>query len=146
MGFRRQEPLARIQRKVLPSGGRMSTFAQDDAGSPAAARRSGPRALPFLGHALAVTRDPLGFFADAARHYGDWAPLRIGTRRFYAATHPDLIEEALVAKHRSFRKSPGLRRSSILFGNGLLTSEGDFWRKQRRLIQPAFHRDRIAAA
>jgi cytochrome P450 len=106
---------------------------------------SGPKESLLFGHARAFTRDPLRFFADCSRS-GDWTPLRFGPKRAFAATHPDLIEAVLVAKHRSFRKSPGLRRSSILFGEGLLTSEGDFWRRQRRLIQPAFHRDRIAAS
>ena len=100
----------------------------------------------MLGHVPAMMRNPLGFFTDCARKCGDWTPTRFGPRTFFVATHPDLIEEVLLTKHRSFQKSPGLRRSSILFGQGLLTSEGDFWRKQRRLIQPAFHRERIAAS
>ncbi len=102
-------------------------------------------AVPLLGHVPVMMRDPLAFFTECARSCGDWTPIRFGSKPFFSATHPDLIEEVLVAKYRSFQKSPGLRRSSILFGQGLLTSEGDFWRKQRRLIQPAFHRDRIAA-
>src|SRR5437764_11784807 len=109
-------------------------------------KRRMPGAAPVLGHVPVMMRDPLGFFTDCARLCGDWAPIRFGSRPFFAAAHPDLIEEVLVAKHRSFQKSPGLRRSAILFGQGLLTSEGDFWRKQRRLIQPAFHRERVAAS
>ncbi len=105
-----------------------------------------PARVPILGHVPAFVRDPLAFFADCASHYGDWVEVRFGTRPFFIATHPDVIETVLVTRHRSFRKSPGLRRSSILFGEGLLTSEGDLWRSQRKLIQPAFHRERIASA
>jgi cytochrome P450 len=59
--------------------------------------------------------------------------------------HPDLVEEVLVAQNRRFIKHFALRRTRRTLGNGLLTSEGDFWRRQRRLAQPAFHRDRLAA-
>ena len=59
--------------------------------------------------------------------------------------HPDLVEEVLVTKNRHFIKHFPLRQARPSLGNGLLTSEGDFWRQQRRLAQPAFHRDRIAA-
>src|SRR5256885_17263933 len=104
-----------------------------------------PTGSRWFGHIPGYVRDPLAFFTHCARECGDWTPLRFGHRRVFLAMHPDLLEAVLVTKHRSFRKSPGLRRSALLFGNGLLTAEGDFWRKQRRLIHPAFHRERIAA-
>src|SRR5262249_50196076 len=59
--------------------------------------------------------------------------------------HPDLVEDVLVAKNRVFKKHFALRHTKDTLGNGLLTSEGDFWRKQRRLAQPAFRRAPIAA-
>jgi cytochrome P450 len=57
--------------------------------------------------------------------------------------HPDLVEEVLVTRNRSFIKHFALRQTRRTLGNGLLTSEGDFWRRQRRLAQPAFQRDRV---
>ena len=61
------------------------------------------------------------------------------------ANHPDLVEEVLVNQNRKFIKHYRLRQAKRTLGNGLLTSEGEFWRGQRKLAQPAFHRERIAA-
>jgi cytochrome P450 len=71
--------------------------------------------------------------------------LRLGPMRVRVLNHPDLIEEVLVTKARHFIKHGPLRQARPSLGNGLLTSEGDFWRQQRKLSQPAFHRDRVAA-
>jgi cytochrome P450 len=65
--------------------------------------------------------------------------------RTYLLNHPDHIEYVLVRNNRNFIKSKGVRHSLGFLGDGLLTSEGSFWRRQRRLAQPAFHRERISA-
>ena len=72
-------------------------------------------------------------------------PVRFGPRRGLLLYHPDAIEEVLVTRNRDFIKSPGVRLLSRLLGNGLLLSEAGTWLRQRRLIQPAFHRQRVAA-
>ncbi|HLV81306.1 MAG TPA: cytochrome P450, partial [Chthonomonadaceae bacterium] len=108
-------------------------------------RTASPRGHLLLGHALALNRDPLGFLLRCARDYGDFVPLRTGYARAVLVSEPQAIEEVFVTQHPNFIKGPGLRRSAAVFGNGLLTSEGAFWRRQRRLVQPAFHRERIAA-
>ena len=59
--------------------------------------------------------------------------------------HPDLVRDILVTNQSNFTKSRALQRARILLGEGLLTSEGEFHLRQRRLVQPAFHRDRLAA-
>src|SRR5918999_6237299 len=64
---------------------------------------------------------------------------------FYLLSHPDLIEYVLVENNRNFTKTKILKRNGRLLGEGLLTSQGEFWRRQRRLAQPAFHRKRITA-
>jgi cytochrome P450 len=89
-------------------------------------------------------RDPLTFLTEAARNYGDIVGLRFFHYRTYLITHPDYIEDVLVNHPRKFVKGRVLQANKRLFGNGLLTSEGDFWLRQRRLAQPAFHRARIA--
>jgi cytochrome P450 len=105
----------------------------------------GPRGLPFLGNMLDMNRDRAGFLAHLARTYGDVVHFRIANVHAYLLNHPDYIKEVLVTNHRNFVKSRGLVRTKILLGEGLLTSEGDFHLRQRRLVQPAFHRKRIAA-
>jgi cytochrome P450 len=71
--------------------------------------------------------------------------LRLGIDDFYLATNPALIQEILVTKQSDFVKGEFLRNTKKVFGDGLLTSEGNFHHRQRRLIQPAFHHDRIKA-
>jgi cytochrome P450 len=108
-------------------------------------RARGPRGHWLTGHLRPFQRDQLGYLTGCARDYGDVVDLRLGPMRVRLLSHPDLIEEVLVAKSRHFIKHGPLRQARPSLGNGLLTSEGDFWRKQRKLAQPAFHRDRVAA-
>jgi cytochrome P450 len=104
----------------------------------------GPRQHLLLGNLLELRRDPLGFFTRCAREYGDVVAIRVVVVRGYFINHPDLIEHVLVTHNRKFMKGRALRLSKRFLGEGLLTSEGDFWLRQRRLSQPAFHRQRIA--
>ena len=109
------------------------------------ARPPGPKGHWLRGNLDAFRADRLSFFTDCARTYGDVVALRLGPfREVWALNHPDLVEEVLVHKNRLFTKHFALRSARPSLGDGLLTSEGDFWRRQRRLAQPAFHRDRVA--
>ena len=89
--------------------------------------------------------NPLDYFTKVAREYGDIAGLRVLNFRSIFINQPDLIEEVLVTNARKYSKGRVLRANRHVFGEGLLTSEGDFWLRQRRLAQPAFHRARIAS-
>ncbi|MGH9579667.1 MAG: cytochrome P450, partial [Terriglobales bacterium] len=104
----------------------------------------GPKRHLILGNLPELRRDPLGFFTRCAREHGDFVSLRVFVVRGYFINHPDLIEQVLVTQNRKFMKGRALRLSKRFLGEGLLTSEGDFWLRQRRLSQPAFHRQRIA--
>ncbi len=104
-----------------------------------------PGAAPSWRSLPALWRNPLAFLESLAREQGDLAQIRLGWVRFFLLNHPDLVQEALVAKHASFEKGPPLKKARLHLGQGLLTSEGEFHRRQRRLMQPAFHRQRIAA-
>src|SRR3989440_7969406 len=92
-----------------------------------------------------LNNNPLEYFAKIAREYGDVAGLRVLNFRTIFVNHPDVIEEVLVTNARKYSKGRVLRANRHVFGEGLLTSEGHFWLRQRRLAQPAFHRVRIAS-
>src|SRR5437764_9260032 len=92
----------------------------------------------------ALNQSPLEMFSDLAR-YGDVVGVRFVNFLNIVINHPQLIEEVLVSHPRRYIKGRVLRAYRHVFGDGLLTSEGDFWLRQRRLVQPAFHRARIAA-
>jgi cytochrome P450 len=94
---------------------------------------------------FAFRRDTLGFLQRLASEYGDISQLTVGPQRVFFINHPEYAKDVLVTSQRNFLKGRGLERAKLLLGNGLLTSEGEFHRRQRRLAQPAFHRERIAS-
>lgn len=104
--------------------------------------REGPRGLPLVGDALAFMRGPLRY-TEALHRLGDFVHVRLAGLDVFQCTDPELVEQVLVTAARSFGRDPFLLSLRELLGQGLLTSEGDFWLRQRRLSQPAFHRDRI---
>jgi cytochrome P450 len=105
----------------------------------------GPRGLPFLGVALDLRRDPLGILTRVAQEYGDIAHIPLLMQSRILINHPDLFEDILVRQPQKFDKGPAIKGAAKrLLGEGLLTSEGELWRRQRRLAQPAFHRQRLA--
>lgn len=101
--------------------------------------------LPFLGNTLAFLRDPLRVLNTLQRTHDRIVHLRIGGRNQYLVLQPEDAKHVLQENHRNYGRSPGFEVLKIFLGNGLLTSDGDFWRRQRRLAQPAFHRQKLAA-
>lgn len=104
----------------------------------------GPRGLPLLGSIPAFRKQPAEFLLECARRYGDIVHYRLGLTDAFLIVHPDLIKDILVTHQHQFLKGYGLQWAKSFLGEGLLTSEGDFHTRQRRLSQPAFHRQRIA--
>ena len=90
-----------------------------------------------------ILMDGPGFLTALTTRFGDAVLLRWGRHRFYVFNHPDLIEELLIGKGRHFSKPPVVPQLRSIFGQGLLTSDGELHRRQRRLMQPAFLRSRI---
>jgi cytochrome P450 len=98
----------------------------------------------FIGTLITPRRDPLRLLTRLAREYGDIVHLKLGGERAFLINDPQLIRDVLVTHQKNFTKSRGLERAKKLLGEGLLTAEGANHVRQRRLIQPAFHRERIA--
>jgi cytochrome P450 len=99
----------------------------------------------LFGSMRSFNRDTLQFLLDA-RPYGDFVLFKFGPFPVYVANHPDVIHEVLVTKNASFAKSSITKR--VLYpavGEGLFTNDGDSWKRQRKLAQPAFHTKRIAS-
>jgi cytochrome P450 len=108
-------------------------------------RPPGPRGYPFLGVLPQLRSDPIGVFLDAAERYGDVVHLKAGPYHGYLLSNPADIKHVLQDNYPNYHKSPLYERLKDGIGEGLLTSEDAFWLRQRRLAQPAFHRQRIAA-
>jgi cytochrome P450 len=108
-------------------------------------RLPGPSDLFGLRLYLALRDDRLGTLQRLAREHGDISTFRIGTQRLVLLNHPDHVEDMLITRARIFKKGRALERSKRLLGEGLLTSEGDFHLRQRRLAQASFHKQRIAS-
>jgi cytochrome P450 len=105
----------------------------------------GPRGNVVLGSIGDIYRDRLRFVLDLARIYGDVLQYRVAHMRIYQINHPEGVGRLLHDNHRNYSKDVATFGTLKLFlGNGLFTSDGDFWRRQRRLAQPAFHRRRVA--
>ena len=88
-------------------------------------------------------RDPLKTLTDISQTYGDVSHFKFGKQNVYFLNHPNYIEDVLVTNYKNFIKSRGLQVSKRLLGLGLLTSEGNYHDKQRRLIQPTFYPKKI---
>jgi len=104
----------------------------------------GPRARFPGAHLLAFSRDMLGFLCRLKHEYGDVVAFRLGPERTVLLSHPEHMHEVLVLQHRAFLKGRRGDVSKQFLGQGLLNSEGALHQRQRHLMQPAFHRQRLA--
>lgn len=102
-----------------------------------------PGAVPLLGHALRLWRDPLGFLSSL-RNHGDLVRVDLGLMPMYVATSHDLVHEITVTQARSFEKGRFFDRLRPLAGNGLANADGEIHRRHRRMVQPMFSKERIA--
>lgn len=107
------------------------------------ARPPGPKQKPLWGDLWDFRRDPIKFLTKL-RTYGEIVYFKLGTQDVYLLNEPDYVKEIFVTQAKNVHKGRGLQRSKKLLGEGLLTSEDEVHKRQRRLVQPAFHRQRIA--
>ncbi|HYV45990.1 MAG TPA: cytochrome P450 [Myxococcaceae bacterium] len=99
--------------------------------------------VPVLGHAVALLTDPLGALDDWAKEKGDLYRVKLIWNEAWIVNRPSEIERILTSA-KGFRRDEDSRRLKHMLGDGVLTAEGSLWMRERRLLQPAFHRDRIA--
>lgn len=102
----------------------------------------GPRGWPVLGKAGEFQANPLGLLTRSIQQYGDVVKLKL-VRTAIIVNHPDGVRHVLHDHHPRYKKNFVYDRLKAMLGNGLLTSQGDFWKRQRKLAQPSFHRQRI---
>jgi cytochrome P450 len=113
---------------------------------PAVSRRPpGPPPRFLIGNLPLFSSDPLAIYTRWAREFGDIFYYRAGWIDVYFLNHPSLIESVLVSQSQNFAKDKVIQNSRWFLGEGLLTNEGSGWLRQRRLCQPAFHRERMAS-
>ena len=98
----------------------------------------GPAGYPLMGVFPTARRDPLGFFLDCARRYGDLVSMRLGVHRAYLVSHPEHVKRVLQDNPRAYSKGPPAARVRALFGDSLTVVDGERWRQRRRQAQPAF--------
>lgn len=104
----------------------------------------GPRGLPWIGSFLDARRDILGLLAGGVERHGPTVRFRMGPFRLVLINRPEDVRHVLVQNRDNYRKSPSYEILKTVLGNGLITSEGDFWKRQRKLAQPAFHHQSLA--
>lgn len=105
----------------------------------------GPRGLPILGVMPEMIGDMLGLFTKTAREFGGIAQFKLLNSTYFLITNPDYVKYILQDNYRNYVRGRSVETGRVLLGNGLPLIDGDFWLHERRLLQPAFHREKIAA-
>ena len=106
-------------------------------------RAPGPRGLPLIGSVFDAWRDPIELLTNAARAHGNVVRFRFGMYQYVLLNGVSEIQHVLVKNQKNYRKSRSYQGLKLVLGDGLLTSEGEVWRRQRRLAQPAFHAQKL---
>jgi len=97
----------------------------------------------FFKRNAAFFTDSLNFTMRNLEDVGDFYYSNMMMRNYYITSNPEAINHVLVANQKNYIKSPAYQQLKLVIGNGLITSEGSFWRKQRRLVQPAFYKTNL---
>ncbi|MGE3333752.1 MAG: cytochrome P450 [Rhodospirillaceae bacterium] len=106
---------------------------------------AGPKGYPIVGVLPMLRGNTFKFLVETARDFGDIVPLRILMTTAYLLNHPAHVEHVLQKNYRNYRKTPMLGKLRPVLGDGLFMSEGELWTRQRKLIQPSFHKERVDA-
>ncbi len=107
--------------------------------------KRGPKGYPLLGVIPALRANTLGFLDGVVKTYGDFVPMRMFMSTAYLLNHPSHIEHVLQTNYRNYRKTKMMDKFKPILGEGLFISEDELWTRQRKLVQPSFHRQRVEA-
>lgn len=107
--------------------------------------KNGPTGYPLLGVIPQLRANTLGFLDHVAKTYGDLVPMRMFMSTAYLLNHPKHIEHVLQTNYRNYRKTKMMDKFKPILGEGLFISEDELWTRQRKLVQPSFHRQRVEA-
>lgn len=103
----------------------------------------GPRGLPLLGVMPEMVSDMLGLFTKTAREHGGIAQFKLLNKSYILVTNPDYVKYILQDNYKNYIRGRSVETGRVLLGNGLPLIDGDFWLRERRMLQPAFHRERL---
>lgn len=103
----------------------------------------GPRGLPLLGVMPEMVSDMLGLFMNTTRDYGGIAQFKLLNKSYLLVTSPDYVKYILQDNYKNYIRGRSVETGRVLLGNGLPLIDGDFWLRERRMLQPAFHRERL---
>ena len=103
----------------------------------------GPRGLPVLGMMPEMVSDMLGLFMNTTREYGGIAQFKLLNKSYLLVTNPDYVKYILQDNYKNYIRGRSVETGRVLLGNGLPLIDGDFWLRERRMLQPAFHRERL---
>jgi cytochrome P450 len=103
----------------------------------------GPRGYPLLGVMPEMVSDMLGLFTNTAREYGGIAQFKLLNKNYLLVTNPDYVKYILQDNYKNYIRGRSVETGRVLLGNGLPLIDGDFWLRERRILQPAFHRERL---
>ena len=105
---------------------------------------NGPKGNPLVGVMFEFPRDRRGFLTRVTRQYGDVAQFSIANIKFYDVVHPEGVRHVLQDNSRNYERGKMFDPIRNLIGNGLLLSDGEFWQRQRWMMEPAYHQEQIA--
>lgn len=106
---------------------------------------SGPKGHWLFGSAKDFIKDPLTFVEHVGKNYKDIAFFHFGPRQIVFLTDPELVKHVLLTNNKNYKKGIQYEPLKLVLGNGLLTSDGDYWLRQRRIAQPVFHKQSISS-
>lgn len=102
-----------------------------------------PKSRPVIGMIPEMTKDMLGMFMDLTKNHGGIVQFKLLNKTYMLVTKPDYVKHILQSNHHNYIRGRSVETGRVLLGNGLPLSDGDFWLSQRRIIQPAFHRQKL---